>query len=247
MAEISSDVRPTPGWRFESELWNEGFATVAGVDEAGRGAWAGPVVVGVVVLPVAVHPFVDSKTVAAPRRASLAAEVRARALAWAIVEADAGEVDAIGVLNATLAAAERGVRALAGHAIAVAELGRRADPTIDALVTDYLRLPTQRWGDWDGPRGIRHPARADALSYQVAAASLLAKTHRDDVMRAAAVRWPEYGFERHKGYGAPEHRSALARVGPCAWHRRTFRPVAALAPRRGLDRSEESTCQTPSV
>ena len=226
-------------------MWNEGFATVAGIDEAGRGAWAGPVVVGVVLLPVAVHPFVDSKTVAAPRRVTLAAEVRARALAWAIVEADANEVDALGVLNATLAAAERGVRALAGHAVAVAEVCRRVDAGIDALVTDYLRLPTQRWGDWGGPRGIRHPARADALSYQVAAASLLAKTHRDDAMRAAAVRWPEYGFERHKGYGAPEHRTALARLGPCAWHRRTFRPVAALAPRRGLDRSEESTCQTP--
>jgi len=239
-------VRPAPGWCFESELWGEGFGVVAGVDEAGRGAWAGPVVVGVVVLPVAAHPFVDSKTVAAPRRDALAAEVRARALAWAIVEADAHEVDAVGVLNATLAAAERGLRALAGHAVAVAEIGRRVDATIDALVTDYLRLPTQRWGGWGGPRGIRHPARADARSYQVAAASLLAKTHRDDVMRAAAVRWPEYGFERHKGYGAPEHRTALARVGPCAWHRRTFRPVAALAPRRELDPSEDSACQTQS-
>jgi len=244
--EHPANDHPTPGWHFESELWSEGFCAVAGVDEAGRGAWAGPVVVGVVLLPVSVYPFVDSKTVAAPRREALAAEVRARALAWAIVEADAGEVDAVGVLNATLAAAERGLRALAGHPVAVAELGRRVAGTIDALVTDYLRLPTQRWGAWDGPRGIRHPARADARSYQVAAASLLAKTHRDDVMRAAAVRWPEYGFERHKGYGAPEHRAALARLGPCTWHRQTFRPVAALAPRRGFDPPEDNACQTLS-
>lgn len=235
-----------PGWRYERELWGEGYGTVAGIDEAGRGAWAGPVVVAVVVLPVAAHPFVDSKSVAAPLRATLAAAVRACALAWAIVEADAREVDASGVLNATLAAAERGVRALAGQRVRVAELGRRFEGPIDGLVTDYLRLPTQRWGDWGGPLGLRHPARADALSSQVAAASLLAKTYRDDVMRSAAVRWPAYGFERHKGYGAPEHRTALASHGPCAWHRHTFRPVAALAPRRGLDRSEERACQTPS-
>jgi len=240
-------TRPVPGWCYEAELWAEGFDTVAGIDEAGRGAWAGPVVAAVVVLPQGEHPFVDSKEVGPRRRAELAAQVREVALAWAIVEAAASEVDAVGVLGATLAAAERGVRALAGEAVPVAELGRRSSAGIDALVTDYLRLPTQRWSSWSGPRGLRHPARADSASYQVAAASLLAKTHRDARMCAAAVRWPAYGFDRHKGYGAPEHRTALARFGPCPWHRQTFRPVAALSARRGLQQPEDPACPTPSV
>ena len=237
----------TPGWTFEAELWEAGHHVVAGIDEVGRGAWAGPVVVGVVLLPVTSHPFVDSKSVGPARRAALAAAVRERALAWALVEADAAEVDALGVLNATLAAAERGLRALAGLAVPVVEVRRRVGAPLDAIVTDYLRLPTQRWGDWRGPTGLRHPPRADACSYQVAAASLLAKTHRDAWMRAAAVRWPAYGFEQHKGYGAPAHRSALARHGPCPLHRRSFRPVAAQTPPRRLDKTEEPACQTPSV
>ena len=236
-----------PGWGFEAELWEAGHRVVAGIDEAGRGAWAGPVVVAVVLLPVTWHPFVDSKSVGPARRAELAAVVRERALAWALVEAEATEVDALGVLHATLAAAERGLRALAGLAVPVAEIRRRVAAPLDAVVTDYLRLPTQRWGDWCGPTGLRHPARADDCSYQVAAASLLAKTHRDARMCAAAVRWPAYGFEQHKGYGAPAHRSALARHGPCPLHRRSFRPVAAQVPPRSPDPTEESACQTPSV
>lgn len=229
----------TPGWTHECALWGEGYRCVAGVDEAGRGAWAGPVVVAVVLLPVATHPFDDSKRCSAAQRPVLAQLVRARALAWSLVEADAGEVDEIGVLNATLAAAERGVRALAGESAAVVEVERRIDAPIDALVTDYLRLPTERWGDWAGPRGLRAPARADAASYQVAAASLLAKVHRDDVMRRAAVRYPAYGFDRHKGYGALAHRSALERHGPCPLHRHSFRPVAATVRRGASDKTED--------
>ncbi len=244
---MPDDALTLPGWTFEAELWDEGHRLVAGIDEAGRGALAGPVVVAVVVLPVTTHPFVDSKTVGQAQRESLAAGVRERALVWALVEASAGEVDAIGVLQATLAAAERGLRALAGLAVPVAELVRRVEAPLDAVVTDYLRLPTQRWGEWQGPRGLRHPPRADARSFQVAAASLLAKTHRDALMRAAAVHWPEYGFERHKGYAVPAHRFALAHHGPCPLHRRSFRPVADLGLPRGLEPTEEPTCPTPSA
>ena len=238
MPEARAGARRGPGWEHECALWDQGFRVVAGVDEAGRGAWAGPVVVAVVVLPVGAYPFDDSKRVPAPQRALLARQVRASALAWAVVEADAREVDALGVLNATLAAAERGVRALAGQGVAVAEVERRVDAPVDALVTDYLRLPTERWDAWSGPRGLRHPPRADAASFQVAAASLLAKVHRDDVMRRAAVRWPLYGFDRHKGYGAAQHRAALERHGPCVLHRESFRPVAA-AVRRGASQATE--------
>lgn len=236
-----------PGWRYEAELWEAGYGVVAGVDEAGRGAWAGPVVVAVVLLPVGAHPFVDSKRVAPARREALAQVVRARALAWAVVEAPVAEVDAVGVLQATLAAAERGLRALAGERQPVAELHRRTDAMVEAVVTDYLALPTERWRDWRGPRGLLRPARADSASCQVAAASLLAKTYRDARMRAAAVRWPAYGFDRHKGYGSPAHRGALLRHGPCPFHRRSFRPVAALGSSRALRFPEEHPCPTPSV
>ena len=243
----SARAAASPGWRYEAELWEAGYRVVAGVDEAGRGAWAGPVVVAVVLLPVGAHPFVDSKLVTPERREVLAQAVRRRALAWAVVEAPVDEVDAIGVLQATLAATERGLRALAGTGQQVAELHRRTHAQLDAVVTDYLALPTQRWRDWCGPRGLLWPARADSASCQVAAASLLAKTYRDARMRAAAVRWPAYGFDRHKGYGVPVHRAALARHGPCPFHRRSFRPVAALGSSRALGLSEEHPCQTPSV
>lgn len=238
--------RQGAGWSFERELWDEGYRAVAGIDEVGRGAWAGPVVVAAVVLPFGEHPFVDSKRVGPSARERLAAEVRERALAWALCEADAAEVDRLGVLAATLAAAERTLRALAGRGGDPIEVVRRCDVPIDAVVTDYLRLPTERWAAWGGPRGLRHPARADAASVQVAAASIIAKVHRDDLMRRAAVRWPRYGFERHKGYGAPRHRAALERHGPCSLHRRTFRPVAT-ASRPGGDPQEDIACPTPSA
>jgi ribonuclease HII len=236
-----------PSWRLEAALWEAGHRVVAGIDEAGRGALAGPVVVAVVVLPVTAHPFVDSKTVTPERREILAAAVRERALGWAVIEAPPAEVDGSGVLQATLAAAERGLRALAGRAEPVAELWRGFGERLDGVVTDYLRLPTHAWRDWEGPMGLLCPPRADACSFQVAAASLLAKTHRDALMRAAAVRWPQYGFDQHKGYGVPAHRSALARHGPCPLHRRSFAPVAALLASRALDLLEDIACPTPSV
>ncbi len=182
------------------------------MDEAGRGAWAGPVVAAVVVLPdLPGLPYVDSKTVSPARREALAAHVRATATAWAVAEATVAEVDALGPLWATHLAVHR----------AIAELG----VVPDAYVTDYLRL---RFAARPQPEVVA-PARADGLSLSVAAASLLAKTHRDARMRAAAVDWPTYGFERHMGYGVPAHRAALRHTGPCPWHRRSVRPVAEIA------------------
>jgi ribonuclease HII len=207
-----AEVAPgPPDWSLELELWREGFRVVAGIDEAGRGALAGPVVVGVVVLPVTTHPFVDSKQVPEAARDALAALVRERAIAWALGEASAAEVDALNPLAATKLAAERALRTLALR--------------VDAIVTDYLPLDPERLAAWGGPCAQRCPPRADARSHQVAAASLLAKTHRDALMRAAAVRWPAYGFDGHKGYAVPSHLRALERHGPCPWHRTTFRPV----------------------
>lgn len=200
-----------PGFKLERAFWARGLARVAGVDEAGRGAWAGPIVAAAVVLPERRQlPYRDSKELAPDARERLADHVRATAVAWAVGEASVAEIDAIGPLRATHLAAVR--------ALSVLELAP------DALVTDYLDL---RVGD--PPLPIVAPPRADATSLSVAAASILAKTHRDARMRAAADVFPVYGFERHKGYGVPAHVAALHAHGPCPLHRHSYQPVAALA------------------
>lgn len=188
-------------------LWRAGHTPVVGVDEAGRGALAGPVVAAAVVLPVGEHPYRDSKTLKGPEREELAARARAEALAWAVGEASEREVDALGILKATHLAAARALRRLGPAA-------RGA-----ALVTDYLAL------EWPGP--VLAVPRADQRSVQAAAASILAKTHRDRLMRQLAREYPGYGFERHVGYGTPQHRRALLELGPCDLHRLSFAPVAA--------------------
>lgn len=197
--------RAQPGWELEERLWAQGARLVAGVDEAGRGALCGPVVAAAVVLVRGrEHPYRDSKTLSAKRREELAAQVRAEAVAFAVAFAGAREVDEVNVLQATKLAALRAVRAL------------QVAP--DALVTDYLTLPTSL--------PTVAVASADARSYQVAAASILAKTVRDAHMAALAERYPGYGLERHKGYGVKSHLLALARLGPTPEHRSSFAPVA---------------------
>ena len=200
----------TPGWGLESPLWRRGYACTAGVDEAGRGALAGPVVAAAVILPFAEHPFNDSKQLSAVRREALAEEVKEGALAWATGQASAEEVDALNVLQATHLAAQRALSTL-----------RRTNILIDALVTDFLKL------DFPGP--VTAAPKGDAQSYQIAAASILAKTTRDHLMRLADLRYPAYGFAKHKGYGSAQHLSALSEHGLCPLHRRTFKPVAQRA------------------
>ena len=193
-----------PDWTLERQLWLAGYGCVAGVDEAGRGALAGPVMAGVVVLPYGSFPFRDSKVLSAGERECLATRVKRDAIAWAVGAAAAAEVDRLNVLAATLLAVERALEGLG------------CSP--DALVTDYLK---------PGFGGkIRAVARGDQLSLQVAAASILAKTERDAFMARLDASHPGYGFASHKGYGAREHLSALARLGPCPWHRMSFKPVA---------------------
>ncbi|HWG85591.1 MAG TPA: ribonuclease HII [Deinococcales bacterium] len=197
------------GWELEAELWERGAGLVAGVDEAGRGAWAGPVAVAAVILPPdrQPRPYRDSKTLSPAQREELAERVRAEAVAWRVELAAAGEVDEHGVLAATMRAARRAVAAL--------------HPRPDGLVTDYLRL--------GGPLPILTPARADSRSYTVAAASILAKTARDAYMRELHDREPAYGFASHKGYGVAAHAAALRSLGPCGEHRRSFAPVREAA------------------
>ena len=198
----------TPDWSYEREHWRRGYFRVAGVDEAGRGAWAGPVTVAAVILPgaAAEYPFRDSKQLSAAQRETFAAQVREVAVSWAVEHAWPDEIDRLNILGATHAAA---ARALA-----------RLDPAPQALVTDYLKLRT------DLP--LTAPPRADALSYSVAAASLLAKTERDRLMLDLDAQHPGYGFAGHKGYGAPAHRASLRDLGVSEAHRRSFAPIRAL-------------------
>ena len=193
------------GWWLEEPLWQAGLSRVAGVDEAGRGALVGPVVAAAVLLtPKEPYAYRDSKQLTARQRSLLAQEIAAHAVGWAIGCASAAEVDAVGVLRATQLAAQRALGSL--------------NPPPEGLVTDYLQL------DFAGP--LVAVAKADQQSLQVAAASILAKSYRDELMRKLDQLYPEYGLATHKGYGTPRHLAALAQHGPCPEHRVSFRPVA---------------------
>lgn len=199
---------PHPLVLFDRAQTSGGQVLLAGVDEAGRGAWAGPVVAAAVILPVGWCPagLNDSKQVAARRRETLCEEIMASALCWGACAVSADVIDRINILQATL-------RAMAG---AVARL----DPAPDLVLIDGLQAPSL-------PMPSRTLIKGDARSAAVAAASVLAKVLRDRVMRAYHRRYPDYGFDGHVGYGAPAHRRALAALGPCPWHRLSYRPVAS--------------------
>lgn len=203
---------------YEAPLWADGVAHVAGVDEAGVGPLAGPLVAAAVILPQALRPrgLDDSKRLDEAERERLAAELKAGAVAWAVGVTSPEEVDRLNPYQAGLLAMRRAVDGLAvrpGH-----------------LLVDARRIP-----QLDVPqRGI---VKGDAKSLSIAAASVVAKTTRDALMVEAEARWPGYGFARHKGYGAPEHLEALRRLGACPIHRRSYAPVAevlGLVPRQGV-------------
>ena len=188
---------------------------VAGVDEAGRGPLAGPVAVAAVILDPA-HPIDgldDSKKLTEARREALAPLIRERALAWHVEFVEAGEIDDLNILQATLAGMRRAL------------LGLAPAPTFARI--DGNRLP----------KGLPCPAEAliggDALDSAIMAASILAKTARDARLRELDLEFPQYGFARHKGYPSPGHLAALREHGPCPAHRRSYAPVRrALEGRR---------------
>jgi ribonuclease HII len=207
-------VRPAPPDGLLDRELRARFGLVAGVDEAGRGALAGPVTVAAVILdpeqPIA--GLDDSKRLSPRTRERLAAEIRARALGWSVVHRSAQVIDRINILEATRAAMHD----------AVARLSRAPD----FVVSDAVHLPRLR---------VAHVAepRADSRYLCVAAASILAKVARDAAMRRLAQTSPGYGWERNKGYPSAEHRAALQRLGPSRWHRHSWAPVRVLTSRPG--------------
>jgi ribonuclease HII len=180
-----------------------------GVDEAGRGPLAGPVCAAAVILDPA-HPIAglkDSKKLSAARRDQLAPLIKAQSLAWAVAYASEEEIDRLNILQATLLAMRRAVLALV--------------PAASAALIDGNRCPLL-------PIPARAIVKGDALEPCISAASILAKTERDKVLRALADIYPAYGFERHAGYPTAEHLAALEAFGPCAVHRKSFGPVQRI-------------------
>ena len=203
--------RVKPNLKFESDLWDSGLQFIAGLDEAGRGALAGPVAVGAVILPHDDKPLLsrtlrlvrDSKQLTPLQRDSIAQAIKEIALAWSVGFADAEEIDSQGIVRATRLAA---VRAL--HQFSISP---------QYLLTDFrLELPQLDISQTSIVKG-------DAHCLSIACASILAKTERDALMRELDERHPGYGLAKHKGYGTQTHRSAMRRLGMSAIHRRTFR------------------------
>ncbi|HZS02627.1 MAG TPA: ribonuclease HII [Chloroflexota bacterium] len=204
--------RPTPTLEHEAWLWSQGYALVAGVDEAGRGALAGPLVAAAVILPP--HPEVgaalagvrDSKLLTPPARARLDERIRECALAVGVAVVPAALVDGAGLSAAGQLAFCRAVEAL-----------ERAP---DFLLVDAFRL-----------RAARQPQLAlvhgDSRCLSIAAASIIAKVTRDRLMDELHAEYPQYAFGRHRGYATGAHQDALASHGPCPQHRRSYAPVRA--------------------
>ena len=191
----------------ERALRARGFSLVAGVDEAGRGPLAGPVIAAAVILPAgfALDGLTDSKTVPAVRREKFFAFLTTQtSVVWATGLAAVEEIDRLNILRATHLAMARAVDALPA-------------PPDHALV-DGLPVP-------DLPVQHTPLVGGDALSLSIAAASIIAKVIRDRLMVALDAEYPQYGFARHKGYGVPQHLEALRHHGPCLVHRRSFAPV----------------------
>ncbi len=189
---------------------------VIGVDEAGRGPLAGPVVAAACLLgPDAPAGLDDSKKLSAKRRAVLEPQIQA-SCHWALGVVEADEIDRINIFAATMLAMTRAVAELA------AALGEEPhEVLIDGNKTPHGRVPEWRWA-------AQAIVGGDALEPCISAASILAKEHRDRVMREHAVRWPHYGWDRNMGYGTAEHIAALQQHGPSPIHRRSFAPVAQL-------------------
>ena len=194
-------------WKFEHQCYDEGFEIVCGVDEAGRGPLAGPVCAAAVILPPEwkLEGLNDSKQVSPKRRERLFDRIREQASAWAVAWADEREIDETDILSARILAMQRAIDGLAPAADFALIDGNRDRGRAAAITTPHRAI-----------------VKGDSLSASIAAASILAKVSRDRYMEEMARRYPEYEFERHKGYPTRRHYELLRKYGPCPIHRRTF-------------------------
>jgi ribonuclease HII len=197
----------TSGLTHELELWQSGKKIIGGIDEAGRGALAGPVFAACVILPddieiqTTLRGARDSKQMTALQRERLAARVKEVARDWGIGSASAHEIDELGILPATRLAVTRAIESL-------------------SLTPNFFLFDHLPWKNCPYPR--RALVRGESQSLSIAAASILAKTERDEHMRQLDERYPGYGFARHKGYGTAQHRAAIQSLGTSVEHRGTF-------------------------
>jgi ribonuclease HII len=201
--------RPFPTLALEILLLESSGGPVCGVDEAGRGPWAGPVSAGAVILNADDLPagIDDSKALTHARREALETEIKSRALAWGVGFASVEEIEIHNILHATGLAMCRAIEAL------------QIEPAAALVDGNYrFNLPCE----------VRTVVGGDGLSLSIAAASILAKTARDRLMVELDAEYPGYGFAGHKGYNAPVHSAALRELGPCPAHRRSWAPIRAL-------------------
>lgn len=202
-----------PNLSYEEQLWGEGYRIIAGLDEAGRGAWAGPVFAAAVALPndervcEVLDGVRDSKQMTARQRERYEGCIKSVSIAWAVGSASETEIDQLGILPATCLAMQR-------------TLNELVYPP-NHLLIDYISLRDCACPQLSLPKG-------DCRSLSIAAASVLAKTARDAFMAAQDTLYPNYGFARHKGYGTPQHQAALKALGATPFHRKSFRPVSAI-------------------
>jgi len=202
---------------------------IAGVDEAGRGPLAGPVVVAAVILDRTrrINGLADSKVLTPERREVLAVRIRERAIAFSVVAVDVGDIDRINIFHATMLGMSRALAALAPA------------PTLALIDGNQL------------PKELICPARAivdgDAKEKAISAASILAKVARDKLMCELDIQYPGYGFAQHKGYSTPEHFEALQRLGPCPQHRRSFAPVQACFSRDLFETPDSTPVRASAV
>lgn len=190
-------------WEIEHGLYSEGFETICGVDEAGRGPLAGPVCAAAVILPrdLEIPGLTDSKKLSDKKRRELFPVIKEQAIAYGVAFASHEEIDKINILQATYLAMERALEQL-------------------SVRPDIALIDGNRAKDFGLP--VRTVVKGDSLSANIAAASILAKVTRDDLMLELAEQYPQYGFEVHKGYGTRAHYEALRRFGASPVHRATF-------------------------
>lgn len=199
-------------YKYETELAIQGFKVIAGGDEAGRGPLAGPVSAAMVVLPkdYRIEGIDDSKKLSRKKRRELFAEIKKYAITYGVGIIDSQTIDKINILEATR--------------LAFFEAYKKLSPAPDYILLDQIKLP------WLVGLGIPHQAfvKGESISASVAAASILAKETRDLIMEEMADKYPEYGFEKHMGYGTKAHIQAIEKFGPCPIHRLTFKPISTI-------------------